>query len=404
MQAATRRLTSLLVIGLILLGIGAGAWWWSGRAERALASAEQALSDGEPDSALAELDLPERVPATRDRALIVHARAALTLKRVSEAARVLDQVDQRGPLATELGFWRGRTLYEAGVLPRAVSWFRWVLERRPTDQEAHRWLAAAAYDLGDHPTAVAALEAVTRFDPSDARAWRTLGLLYKEDVEYERAEQAYATSLKADPAQPKVRLERAEALMKLGRFAEAELELTACKNKVPEADRADLLAQCLLLQGDDVTSRAILDRALAAAPAHPSLLGQRAQIDLADGLPAEALARLDRAVAADPYNSQRIYQRGTALRALGRVDESERDFARAGELNRALAEMSALNGKAAERPEDADVRCQIGRLCLELGKTALAASWFRAALACDPHHPGARLALQSLGAPSFILP
>jgi tetratricopeptide (TPR) repeat protein len=184
----------------------------------------------------------------------------------------------------------------------------------------------------------------------------------------------------------------------LGRHADAERELAACRGKVPEADRADLLAQCLLLRGDEAASLAVLDAALDAAPGHPGLLAQRARFDLAEGRPAEALARLDRAVAADPYNSQRIYQRGTILRTLGRRDEADRDFARAGELNRALAEMSALNAEAARFPEDADIRCRIGWLCAKLGKPGLAASWYRAALACAPRHPGARLGLKALGA------
>lgn len=400
MLGVSQRSLVTLAAGLVALaGLGVVGWsWWRGQPERSLSAAERALRDGDPEAALGALGLPERAPSTRDRALIVHARAALSLKRVAEAARVLDRVNARGPQATELGFWKGRTLYEARQVLGALRWFRWVLDRRPGDLEAHRWLAAAAYDLGDHPTAVGALETVTKLDPGDARAWRTLGLLYKEDVDHEHAEAAFAASLRANPAQPEARMGRAEVLVALGRHAEAERELAACRGKVPEAGRADLLAQCLLLRGDEAASLAVIDAALEAAPGHPGLLGQRARFDLTEGRPAEALARLDRAVAADPYNSQRIYQRGTILRTLGRREDAERDFARAGELNRATAEMSALNAEAARFPEDADIRCRIGWLCAKLGKAGLAASWYRAALACAPRHPGARLGLKALGA------
>ena len=285
MLGVSQRSLVILAVGLVALaGVGVAGWsWWRGRAERSLSAAERSLREGDAEAALGALGLPERAPSTRDRALIVHARAALSLKRVAEAARVLNRVDARGPLATELGYWKGRTLYEARQVLGAVHWFRWVLDRRPDDLEAHRWLAVAAYDLGDHPTAVGALETVTKLDPGDARAWRTLGLLYKEDVNHERAEAAFAASLRANPDQPEARLGRAEALVSLGRNAEAERELAACRGKVPEADRADLLAQCLLSRGDEAASRAVLDAALAAAPEHPGLLGQRARLDLAQG-------------------------------------------------------------------------------------------------------------------------
>ena len=58
--------------------------------------------------------------------------------------------------------------------------------------------------------------------------------------------------------------------------------------------------------------------------------------------------------------------------------------------------MSALNDEADRRPEDPDVRYRIGTLCERLGKRDLAATWYSAALACDPNHAGAHAALQAL--------
>ena len=130
-------------------------------------------------------------------------------------------------------------------------------------------------------------------------------------------------------------------------------------------------------RGDLAGFRAAVDSGLVAAPGHPGLLAQRAQIDLADGHPAEAIDRLDRAVAADPYRPETIYQRSIVLRQLGRTEEARRDMARADELNKALAEMSDLNRQAERNPHNADIRCRLGRLCVELGKPELAASWYR---------------------------
>jgi Flp pilus assembly protein TadD len=66
-------------------------------------------------------------------------------------------------------------------------------------------------------------------------------------------------------------------------------------------------------------------------------------------------------------------------------------------LKQAVEHMSALNAEAAARPTDPAVRCQLGRLCERLGKVELAASWYRAALACDPDNQEAADALAILG-------
>src|SRR5262249_55556393 len=131
-------------------------------------------------------------------------------------------------------------------------------------------------------------------------------------------------------------------------------------------------------------------------PDHPGLLALKAQFDLFDGHPDAALGRLNRAAEADPYRPQTFYQRGLVLRQLGRAAEAEGDAARAAELNQGIAEMWAWTGQAERAPHDAGVRSALGRLCAELGKPELAASWYRAALACDPKHAAAKAGLSAL--------
>lgn len=389
----------LLAVAAVVLGSGAlGWWWWHSRPGRHLARAEAALEAGDPAGAVEWLAVPEAAASasTRDRAYLLRARAAVERGAPGEAARALDRVR---PHAARLAFWRGRTLYAAKQPLLAIGWFRAALRERPDDAEAHRWLAAAAYDLGDRSTVVSALEAAARLDPNDARVWRTLGMIFKENVEYEEARDAFARSLKLDRAQPEVRLELAEMLLKLGEPDAAERELAACRGHVAEGRHAELLGESLQLRGDTAGFRAAVEAGLKAAPRSPGLLAQKAQLDLLDGRPDAALERLDRAVAADPYRAQTIYQRGVVLRRLGRDEDARRDVDRAAALNAAVAEMSKLNEQAARDPHDAGVRCRLGQLCVELGKPELAASWYRAALACDPHHEGARLGLAALRPP-----
>ena len=173
---------------------------------------------------------------------------------------------------------------------------------------------------------------------------------------------------------PAVRLDLAEVLFRSGDAVGARSQLEACRGQVAEAARLDLLGECCRLLGDREGQRRgrrrARDRSRPPRPAH-----QRARIDLAHGHPDEALRRLDLALAADPFRSETVYNRGLALRILGRNPEAALDFARTAELNRLTIEMSTLNRKAAEDPHDPDVRYRLGRLCVELGKPDLAASW-----------------------------
>lgn len=385
------------VAALGVLGAGFGLWW-RGRAERHLAAAELWLRDGQPEEALLWLPLPEADPATRNHACLLRARIGLESGRLMEAVRALDRVkNPQGAEVAEFAFWKGRTLFAAGQPLLATHWLHAALDHRPHDGETLRWLAAAAYDLGDRTTVVNSLEEAVRLDPRDARAWRTLGAVFKENADYERARSAYQATLRIDSSQPQVRLELAETLFQCGEPDAAERELELCRNRVAEGARADLLARCRKQRDDLEGWRAAVEDGLARAPEHPGLLTQRAQVDLVEGHAAAALKRLDRALRVDPYRAQTFFERGTALRMLGRIDEANRDFKRAADLNRKLAEMSELNEEAARAPDDAQVRYRLGELCVALGKHDLAASWYRAALACDPKHNAARLALDSLG-------
>jgi tetratricopeptide (TPR) repeat protein len=391
---------SLWAVATVLsaLPAGVGVFWWRGRPERHLARAEQAVAEGDREAALAWLVVPQASGATRDRALLLRARMAVEQGNLAGAVRALDRVDSHGPHAAEFAFWKGRTLYAARQPMLAMEWFQKTLALAPGSADAHRWLAAAAYDLGDRRAAIAALEAVTRLCPDDARAWRTLGLIFKENETDQRARTAFEAALERDLGRdrPAVQLELAEVLVRLGDAGGARRQLEACRGQVAEAACAELLGQCCRLVGDGDGQRAAVDAGLAAAPDHPGLLTQRAAIDFADGHPEEALVRLDRALAADPFRSETVYRRALALRILGRHAEAARDFARAAELNTLMTTMSELNAKAAADPRDADVRDRLGRLCVELGKPELAASWYRAALACDPGHASARLGLAVL--------
>src|SRR5262245_56310703 len=78
---------------LAALALGSVAFWWRGRPERHLASAERALRDGDADEALEWLPVPEASGRTRERALLLRARVAVERGDVPGAVRALRGVD-----------------------------------------------------------------------------------------------------------------------------------------------------------------------------------------------------------------------------------------------------------------------------------------------------------------------
>lgn len=391
-----------LAIGLALAAATAslGLWWWNGRPSRHLAFAEQALVEEGPRTALEWLALPEATAATREQALLLRARIAVERGDPARAARVLDQIDPSAPNAAAFAYWKGRTLLAARQPLLAQTWLNKALGHDPTHADAARWLAVAAYDLGDRSTAVDALKTVARLDPADSKPWRTLGLIYKEYLEYELAADALEHCLTLAGAADLARLELAEVRLRLGDATSARVLLRDCEGRVPRSRRAAALAECQFLQGELEPMRQTLEAGLAADPENLDLLVQTARLDAAEGRRQAALRRLDRVLELNPYHAESLYQRALILRGLGRDRESRVDLDRSEALKLGLARMSSLNDQAASNPQDPEVRYQLGKLCVDLGKPELAASWYRAALACDPGHRGSRLELEALSSSS----
>jgi tetratricopeptide (TPR) repeat protein len=386
----------VLAVAISAALAAAAGWWIQGRPARALAAAERAIGSGDRAMALAWLDLAESDRMTREDALLLRARVALMAGHPDEAVAPLNRVRADGPRAADAALWKGRTLYSAGQTLLSIGWFRLAAQLRPADAEARRWLAAAAYDQGAVTLAVAALAAVTRLCPTDARAWRTLATIQRDYGHLDLAGIAYRETLRLDPDQPAVRLEYAGCLAAGGAFEDAEGELARCRGRVDEPHWAYMKASCLRGRGEVEAFKGLVRESADRFPNHAGLLGFRGSVERLDGRWDEAVRWLDRAVAADPFSAEHWHQRGLVLAGLGRKEEAARDRGQAGRLIAATRDLSRLDERASRRPDDAGVRCQLGRTCSLLGKTELAVSWYRAALACDPANVEARAGLRAL--------
>lgn len=123
-----------------------------------------------------------------------------------------------------------------------------------------------------------------------------------------------------DAGDVQARLMQAEALVSLGRIAEARAAIARIKppgDAPPRAGDADLLARIAEIEtgiGDHRDAHATLSRAHRLSPVAPALLYNLASAEIALGKLAEAEAHLDAMIAARPGDGDAWYNRSTLRR------------------------------------------------------------------------------------------
>lgn len=196
----------------------------------------------------------------------------------------------------------------------------------------------------------------------------------------------YQKALELDPGITEVRLRVAAMLLEDKLPQEARTHIDQLLAQHPgRADILVLLGQCLYLSGDSPGARRELEKAEVARPDDPILLLHLARLDLLEGLPEKAVARLRRALAADPADVESQYTLVGALRQLGRDDEARAMLERYEKQKEALEKANQLLKREAETPSrDPAPAREIAQLLLNVGQPAQAAYWFDQALVRDP--------------------
>jgi tetratricopeptide (TPR) repeat protein len=371
-----------LIALLVLAAVGAAGWRYRvTRPHYRLARGEEAIgiSDWERVGYYAD---KLAAAGNADEAHLLRGEAYQARRQFGLALEEFDAVRVASPLRIRAMTQAGRCLLDLGALREAYGVFASVVEENPDHADAHRGLASAAYDLGQFGTAIEHLEVVARLDLADGRPHRLIGRINKDMGQHEKAEVAYREALRrglSDATAGEVRLELAESLIELNRFAEA---LAALGEGLPE-DAAHVAARAAALQGVGRSAEALelLDRGIASFPTAP-LHRLRGQLALDSRDSPGAIRHLERAVELAPADYRSHLLLAQSYASAGRDTEAKRAASRAEELRRDLDQITALSREAMERPWDSAVRMRLAELSDRLGMPEVARTWRVAAAAC----------------------
>jgi tetratricopeptide (TPR) repeat protein len=249
------------------------------------------------------------------------------------------------------------------------------------------------------------LDAWRQDRPDDAGPYAITAQIHASLREWEPAAEDYRAALERDPADTASQRGLAEALEKLLRFDEALAAWTAVLEAEPDDGEAVVgRSNCLVRTGGLETARDELTRWLDTHPNDLAALEAAGRLELVEGHAEVAVGRLAAAVALRQEDAELRYALGRALRLAGREADAAEHLAYRQAAEEPLARLRDLLNELPGRPQDADLRAEIGELTYRWKSREEGLQWCLAALDLDPQHPAARALITEHAAGSKASP
>ncbi len=205
------------------------------RINRLLTEADQHLTEGLTDSALAKFGLaleenPNLIEAQKGMGNIWRSRGDYgKAKTAYEAATRINPTD------FDARYYFGHMQHLLGEVREAITTYLQALAINPDSHEANRDLAAAYLQTGNANDALAYAQRATELNPDSQESWSNLAACYSLLGKYDYAVDAYRQAAELGPLSEPVLLGLADAHIRLGNYTRAINTLEALLRSSPSA-------------------------------------------------------------------------------------------------------------------------------------------------------------------------
>lgn len=356
-------------------------------------AARQALQQRDFPTAEAHLNACLAVWTDDEAVHLLAARCARQQEHYAEAQRHLARCRHAAEAPLEGALLR----VQRGQLGEAESYLKRTVS--PDHPDAALVLEALAQGYRKTDRLMSLLECTDlwlQVKPEDPRALYERGYAWERLRRSEEARDCYERAFAVDPLHDAARLRLGYLLLQRFRLPrEAREQFESLRARCGD-DPAVLLGliRCsrLLDQGDE--AQRLVEALLARCPDLAEARTERGLLALARGQLSEAESDLRQATTLAPDDREAWYHLVRCLHQRGGHEEEARRCAeRLQQVEADLLRLETLIAAIGRQPDDADLRCQAGVLCLRYGKDAEGLHWLESALQASPQHPQTTAAL-----------
>lgn len=235
--------------------------------------------------------------------------------------------------------------------------------------------------------------------PHNIDALMHLGKAQERLSRFREATETYRKILRLKPDDRESLIRTANLLVLTNQIADAGDLIESCLQKYGNDPRVQFSAGVYRHQQGKVEEAIrLLDDLLKQEPRNVRGLLARGKIAVGQAEPELALPYFERALKAAPRDCQALFLAADCLIRSGRNDEGQKLQEQALRAQQDLARVGELTKTLQNRPNDADVRCEIGTLLVSFGDVGEGRLWIESALHFDPNHAGAKNALAQIQA------
>jgi tetratricopeptide (TPR) repeat protein len=234
--------------------------------------------------------------------------------------------------------------------------------------------------------------------PDNLDALLQLGKSQERLTQYNLAVETYEKILQRKPRDDELRIRVALLLVGNNQIPQAAAHVEPLLERHRDDSRVQLSAGIYRhAQGKLDEAAALLDDLLQQEPQNVRGLVARGKIALQQNDLTTAHELLERAVKAAPKDFQALFTLAQCLIQLGKDNEGAQLQAQAKRAQEDMTRITDLTKTLQSRPNDPDVRSEIGTLLVSFGETREGRLWLESALRFDPQHAAARKALAAIG-------